>query len=77
MQSNLSPTCDLCGSYTRVTNTFYEQGVYNIVRERKCKNCGHKMYTRQGQEEVLRTEKVVWPQRLTAKSSKFVQVVTG
>ena len=76
-QSQLAPICSKCASYTRVTNTLYEQGSYNIIRQRTCRNwkCGHTFYTRQAQEEVLSEERVEWPQKFRGSAGKVVRVV--
>lgn len=75
MQSNLAPTCPICDSYTKVANTFYEQGTYKIIRQRKCRNCGHVLTTRQSQEQVLTDERIKWPQDLVDSRSKVVRLV--
>ena len=75
MQSSAAPTCPLCGSHTRVINTFYEAKTYDIVRERKCTSCGHKIETIQPQEEVLETHKINWPTSFSERNAKVVRLV--
>ena len=75
MQSNLAPTCPKCDSYTKVTNTFYEQGTYEIIRQRTCRNCGHVVITRQKREQVLSTKRIEWPAKLRDSKDKVVRLV--
>jgi len=73
MQNSLAPCCPECGGLTRVINTFHERVKYNFVRERKCRDCGHKFITRQAPEHILERSTIRWPQRLS--ESKLVDVV--
>ena len=73
MQNNLAPCCPKCGGITRVVNTFHERVQYNFIRERKCRECGHKFITRQRQEIVLERSSIKWPSKLS--ESKLVTVV--
>ena len=75
MRSNAAPVCPLCGSHTRVINTLYEVRTYDILRERKCTSCGHKIETIQPQEEVLETHKINWPTSFVEANAKVVRLV--
>lgn len=77
MHSNAAPTCPICDSQTRVTNTFYELKTYKIIRNRKCTNCGHTMVTRQPQEEIVQSSKIEWPTDLRGPNSKLVRLVSA
>ena len=55
-----------------MVNTFYERAS-TTVRERKCRECGHKFITRQSPEHILERSTIRWPQRLT--ESKLVDVI--
>ena len=73
MQNSLAPRCPKCGGFTRVVNTFHERVKYNFVRERKCRDCGHKFITRQSPEHILERSSIVWPSKFS--ESKLVDVV--
>lgn len=49
-------TCPMCNSNTKVTYTYDNDD--NIIRDRKCRNCGYKFRTVETDEDIyLRLEK--------------------
>ena len=75
MQSNISPVCTECGNHTHVTHTLYEVNTYKVIRQRKCRVCGHRMVTRQDREEVLTSQRIEWPKDFDSPAGKLVRVV--
>ena len=56
--TKLSPetafSCPQCQEMMVVKNTFYEEKTYRKIRQRDCMYCGHRLFTVQDNEQILK-----------------------
>ncbi len=55
-----APPCPKCGGSTKVVNNFNTENSEEIVRRRKCNDCGHRWYTIQERERPLDSYRIRW-----------------
>lgn len=55
-----TPPCPKCGGPTTVVSNFNTENTDEIVRRRRCKDCGHRWYTIQERERLLESYRIAW-----------------
>jgi len=71
--ANFAPSCPKCKSKSKVVSNLTDVNSYDLVRRRKCVECGYCFYTRQKREELLDSSlRVKWGQ---GKEMKNVQLL--
>jgi len=71
--ANFAPFCPKCCSKSKVVNNLTDVNSYDLVRQRRCVECGHCFYTRQKREELLDSSlRVKWGQGKEMKNVRLL-----